>query len=203
LKQELHESVLIQQQQFYLTSLCLFEYHYDGVALMQFLTAFGSHLRKLCVTFDCLLNLMIDVNNNTQLKTTMMQINLNYLELNYIDESQVNSEDFHRVIAFLFDNRNDLQHVTLFLGWHLKIYESIEDTKSLIKILSTFKHCTQLRSIVIRQCVFAGESSNDKETTFIENDFRKWLNDNTHLTFEQNFHLECDNDNKMLKLWLE
>jgi hypothetical protein len=132
----------------------------------------------------------------------MLHKYLAYLELDIIPQSTVDSGDFCRVIAFLFDDRNGLRHVSLFSEWYLKIFESIEDMESLRKILSSFKHCTQLISIAFCRCVFSDRSYNDRETISIESDFRKWLNDNTHLTFEKNFYLECDKDNKVLKLWL-
>ena len=202
-KEKPHKSISIQQQRFYLHSLCLSGTYCNSVQLLQLLIDFGSHLCKLRVDFDCLLKLINDVNNNTQLKNAIMQRNLIYFEFDLIDHTEIDSGDFHRVINFLFDNENSLRHVTLLPAWFLKIFESIKDMKRLKNIISSFKHCTQFISIIIYRCIFSNQSYNDKESMSTENAFCKWLNDNTHLTFEQDFYLECDNDNKMLKLWLE
>ena len=128
-----------QQQRFYLSSLYLTGNYCDSVQLLGLLIAFGSHLRKLNINFDCLLNLINDVNNSTRLKSVMLHSYLIFLELNNMDESQVDSGDFCRVIAFLFDNRNSLRHVTLFPAWYLQIFESIDDMKLLKKILEIKK----------------------------------------------------------------
>jgi hypothetical protein len=192
-----------QQQRFYLTSLCLEGGSCHSVLLVQLLIAFGSHLRRLRADFDCLLNLIIDVENNFQLKSVMLYRYLIYLELDTIYELVIDSGDFRRVVTFLFDNSSSLRHVTLFPMWYSKIFDSSEDMKLLIEILSSFKHCKQLISIVFCHCIFSEQSYNNREITSIENDFRKWLNDNTHLTYEENFHLECNMSNKTIKLWLK
>ncbi len=171
--------------------------------MIQLLIAFGSHLRTLRADFDCLLNVIIDVENNSRLKSVMLHRHLIYLELDTIYESVIDSGDFRRVIAFLFDNSSSLRHVTLFPMWYLNIFDSSEDMKLLMEILSSFKHCKQLISIVICRCVFSDQSYNNRETTSIENDFHKWLNDNTHLTYQQNFYLECEKSDKTIKLWLK
>jgi hypothetical protein len=192
-----------QQQRFYLTSLCLEGSYCHNVLLIQLLIAFGSHLCKLRVDFDCLLNLIIDVENNSRLKSVMLHKTLIYLELDTIYESVIDLGDFRRVVAFLFDNSSSLRHVTLFPIWYLNVFDSSQDMKLLIEILSSFKHCKQLISIVVCHCVFSDQSYNNRKITSIENDFHKWLNDNTHLKYEQNFHLECDKSNKTIKLWLK
>ncbi|CAM4903279.1 unnamed protein product [Rotaria socialis] len=199
LEKELFATISIQQQQFYLTSLYIEGYYCGSAQLIELLITFESHLRKLHVAFDYLLNLINDVNNNTRLKTVMLHRYLVYLELNYIWESEVNSEDFSRVISFLVDNRNGLRHIKLFLVWHLEIFESIDDMKSLIKILSTFKHCKQLLSIVIYSCTFTNQSYKHGKTISLEHDFRN----TTDLIFERNFHLECDSNNQVVQLWFE
>ena len=179
--------------------MCLDGNYCHSGLLIQLLITFGSHLRKLHVDIACLLNLIIDTENNSRLKSVMLHRYLIYLELDTIYDSVIDSGDFHRVLAFLFDNSINLRHVTLFPMWYMKILDSREDMKLLISILSAFKHCKQLVSIVVRHCVF----SDNSETTSIEEDFNKWLNDNTHLTDEHNYHLECDTRNKMIKLWLK
>lgn len=204
-------SVLTQQQQhrFYLTSLYLVGAYCHSGLFIQLLITFGSHLRRLRVDFACLSNLIIDTENNSRLKSVMLHRYLIYLELDTIYEPAINSGDFHRVLAFLFGNRSNLRHVTLFPMWYSEIFDCSEkmklsfdlneDMTLLIEILSAFKHCKQLISIVVHHCVF----SDTKETTSIEEDFNKWLNDNTHLTDEQNYHLECDTRNRMIKLWFK
>ena len=170
--------------------------------LNQLLITFGSYLHKIHIDFDCLLNLIIDVDNNTQLKSTIMQGNLNYFEIDSICESHVDSGNFSHVIAFLLDDRNSIRHVTLILSWYIKIFESIKDTNLLVNILSSFKHCTELTSIVVCPCIISSDSSNNKKVIYTGNDFHKWLNDNTYPILEQKFNVEYDNNNKMLKLWL-
>ena len=189
--------------------MCLDGNYCHSGLLIQLLITFGSHLRKLHVDFACLLNLIIDTENNSRLKSVMLHRYLTYLELDTIYDSVIDSGDFRRVLAFLFDNSINLRHVTLFPMWYSEIFDSSEEMKLsfdlsedmtlLIEILSAFKHCKQLISIVVHHCVF----SDNRETTSIEEDFNKWLNDNTHLTDEQNYHLECDTRNRMIKLWFK
>ena len=192
-----------QQQSFYLTSLCLDGGYCPSVLLIQLLIAFGSNLRRLRVDFDCLLNLINDVENNSQLKSVMLHRYLTYLELDSIYDPAIDSGDIRRVLNFLFDNSSSLRHVTFFPMWYLKIFDSNEDMKFLTEILSCCKHRQQLISIVIYHCVFLEKSDNNEEITSLENDLQKWLNDNTHLKYEQNFHLQCDIKNTMIKLWFE
>lgn len=90
------------QQRFYLTSLYLIGSYCDSVQLIHLLSTFGSHLRKLHVDFDCLLNLIRNVHNTTQLKSIVLHKYLVYLELDGINESDIDSEDFSRVMNFLF-----------------------------------------------------------------------------------------------------
>ncbi|CAF3203726.1 unnamed protein product [Rotaria sp. Silwood2] len=154
LDQELLKSKSIQQQRFYLASLCLAGDYSDSMQLIQILTTLGSHLRKLRVDFRCLLNLIIHVENNDRLKRVMLHRYLVYLELDTIYESVVDSGDIRHVIAFLFDNSTSLKHVTILSMWYLKIFESIEDMQLLTEILSSIKLCTQIISIVIYHCIF-------------------------------------------------
>ena len=72
-----------------------------------------------------------------------------------------------------------------------------------IDILSSFKQCKQLPSIVIYHCVFPDEFFDSRKTAAVENDVYKWLNDNSHLIYEENFHLQCDMKNRMIKLWFK
>ena len=173
----------------------------DSVQFIQLLVTFGSHLRRLHIDFDCLLNLIRDVNNNTRLKSVMLHKYLIYLELDGLCETDIDSDNFPRVMNFLFDNENSLRHVTMLPMWYLELFESIDDERLLLKILSSFKHCTQLTSIIICRCTVLNQSCNNRQIRSIEDDFRQWLNDNTHLTFEQSFDLQCDNNNRMIKLW--
>lgn len=189
-----------QSRRFHLKSLCLSGDWCHAELFIQLLISFGSHLHKLRIDLICILNLIRDGINSIQLKSVILHRYLVYLELDTIYESEIDSEDFCRVVDFFFDNINSLRHVTLFPMWYLSIFESTDDMKYLIRILSSFKHCTQLVSIVICRCIFSDQSYTDKETVSIENNFRKWLNDNIHLAYEQSFHLECNNHNRTLKL---
>jgi hypothetical protein len=191
------------QRQFHLTSLRLFGKYCDNVELIQFLVTFGSYLRKLHIDFDCLLNLINDVTNNIQLKALILHRNLVYLDIDTIYQSQVDSGAFRRIITFLFDNSYSVRHITLVLMWDFEIFGSDDDMTTLMEILFSFKYCILFISIVIYHCLFSNKFKDNSQTIFIEDHIRQWLNDDTHLTYEQHFDIECDTNNKMLKLWLK
>ncbi len=191
------------QQQFHLTSLCIFGDYCKDAQVIQLLIICGSYLRKLHIDFDCLLKLINVAGNNTQLKASMFHTNLVYLDIDTIYESEVNSGAFRRVITSLFDNSNNLRHITLVLFWDFQMFGSSDDMTALMEILCSFKHCTLLISIVIYHCLFSNQFNDNSETISIKDHFHEWLNDNTHLTFEQQFDTECDTNNKTLKLWLK
>lgn len=194
----------MQRHSFYLTSLCLDGDYCPSVLLIQLLTAFGSHLRKLRIDFDCLLGLIDDIDNNSLLKNVMLHQYLIYLELDCIyAPSTIDCGDFRRVLTFLFDNSSGLRHIAIFPMWYSKIFDSNEDMKLLTEILSCCKHRHSLISIVIYHCVFPEKSDNNGEVISLEKDLYKWLNDNTHFKYEQNFHLQCDMENTMIKLWFK
>jgi hypothetical protein len=83
------------------------------------------------------------------------------------------------------------------------MFGSSDDMTKLMEILSSFKQCTPLISIMIYHCLFLNKFNDNREKMSIEDRVHEWLNDNTHLTFEQQFDIECDVNNKTLKLWLK
>jgi hypothetical protein len=191
------------KQQIHLTSLRVSGEYYENAHLIQLLVIYGSYLQKLRIDLMCLLNLVDDVNNNAQFKASISHRNLVYLDLDYVDDSEINSGAFRRVIDFLFDNNNNLRHITLLLTPVLELFGSSDDMTVLMEILCSFKHCTLLTSIVIYHCSFANKFNDNNQTTSIKDHFHEWLNDNTHLTSEQRFDTECDANHDKLRLWLK
>jgi hypothetical protein len=191
------------KQQIHLTSLRFVGEYYENAHLIQLLVICESYLQKLHIDLRCLLNLVDDVNNNAQLKASISHRNLVYLDLDSIEDSEINSGAFRRVIDFLFDKNNNLRHITLLLTWDFELFGSSDDMTALMEILCSFKHCTLLTSIVIYHYLFANKFNDNNQTTSIKDHFHEWLNDNTHLTSEQHFDTDCDANHKTLTLWLK